>query len=131
MTIRKDAITRPDRRIAASQRTMAFLLDVSVETLATLVSKGIVPRPREIGGLVRYNVAEVEAALFGDWRHQVDEPADAGQDEDPFIAATRAKYGTPAPMHGGAVAPTEDPIDAITRAKYGPAATGRGRRKRP
>jgi hypothetical protein len=96
VTIRKDAITRPDRRIAASHRTMAFLLDVSVDTLDALVSKGVVPRPREIHGLLRYDVAATYEALFGDGRPQVDEVAGSGQDEDPFDAATRAKYGTPA-----------------------------------
>lgn len=100
MTIRKDAITRPDRRIAASQRTMAFLLDVSVDTLDTLVERGIVPRPREIHGLQRYDVAAVTEAFFGAGQPQVDEAAAPAQNEDPFDAAAKAKYGTPATGRG-------------------------------
>lgn len=46
-----------------SVRTLAAQLDICESTVQDYVSRGLLPRPRRIGGVVRWKWAEVEAML--------------------------------------------------------------------
>lgn len=46
-----------------SKATLATELDMSESTVDTLVIAGVLPKPIKIGGSVRWNWAEVDAAL--------------------------------------------------------------------
>ena len=46
-----------------SKATLAAELDVSESTIESYVQRGILPKPVRIGGSVRWNWAQVDAAL--------------------------------------------------------------------
>lgn len=46
-----------------SKATLAAELDISESTVDALVQRGILPRPIKVGGSVRWNWAQVDAAL--------------------------------------------------------------------
>lgn len=52
--------------IFASEATAARLLDMKPGQLRELVEAGHLPRPRRIGGLERFDMAELSAILRGD-----------------------------------------------------------------
>ncbi|RBW63043.1 hypothetical protein DS906_01090 [Ruegeria sp. A3M17] len=51
--------------IAVSERNAAKLLDMPVGSFRDLVSNGILPRPRKIGPLERWDADELRAILRG------------------------------------------------------------------
>lgn len=52
--------------IFASEATAARLLDMRPADLRKLVEAGHLPRPRRIGGMERFDMAELTAVLRGD-----------------------------------------------------------------
>lgn len=65
MTRRKSDIARPDKRIGARIETVAYLFDVSVQTVLNAVAKGSIKPSAEVFGVKLYHVASVERAIFG------------------------------------------------------------------
>jgi hypothetical protein len=52
--------------IFASERTAARLMDMKPAEFRALVEGGHLPRPREIGGLQRWDVAELRRIVNGE-----------------------------------------------------------------
>ena len=65
MTRRRAEIERPDKRIAARVETLAFLFDVSVQTIVNAVKAGKIKASSEVFGVKLYHVKSVERAVFG------------------------------------------------------------------
>jgi hypothetical protein len=83
MTKPRAAIERPDTRIAARVETLAFLFDVSVQTVVNAVNAGKLKASCEVFGVKLYHVKTVERAVFG---LGAAEPADAEMGaEDPYM----------------------------------------------
>ena len=60
---------------------MAAELDISESTVDDYVKRGLLPKPFQIGGSVRWNWAQVQASL---------EPlAGSGQPSDPFMTGVK------------------------------------------
>lgn len=65
MTKPRASIDRPDTRIAVRVETLAFLFDVSVQTVANAVNAGKLKPSQDVFGVKLYHVKTVERAVFG------------------------------------------------------------------
>ena len=84
MTRRKSDITRPDKRIGARIETLAYLFDVSVQTVLNAVAKGAIKPSAEVFGVKLYHVPSVERAIFGEYAfHEAEMPEAAAPDDPP------------------------------------------------
>jgi hypothetical protein len=81
VTKRRAEIERPDTRIAARIETLAFLFDVSVQTIANAVEAGRLKPSKEVFGVKLYHVKSVERAVFG----AATESDGAGPEDDPYL----------------------------------------------
>jgi hypothetical protein len=50
----------------ASERTAARLVDMKPDEFRALVDRGLLPPPRRIGNLERFDLAELQAVIRGD-----------------------------------------------------------------
>lgn len=53
-------------RIAVAEKNAAKLLDMKPDQFRTLVREGVLPRPRKVGPLERWDTDELKAILRGD-----------------------------------------------------------------
>lgn len=96
MTKPRAEIERPDARIGARLETLAYLFDVSVQTVLNAVAAHKIEPSREVFGVPLYHVKTVEQAVFGGVAvaKPVGEEEDAGEgnpDEgDPYLKGVRA-----------------------------------------
>lgn len=54
------------RLILASERSAAKLLDLKAAEFRSLVEKGVLPRPMDLDGFERWDVAKLEAIARGE-----------------------------------------------------------------
>jgi hypothetical protein len=50
----------------ASERTAARLVDMKPDEFRALVDRGLLPPPRKIGNVERFDLAELQAVIRGD-----------------------------------------------------------------
>jgi hypothetical protein len=90
MTRAVEHIIRPDRRVAARLETLAYLFDVSPETIRRAVEAGKL-KPSKALGPPLYRVDDVEKLLFGG---DTPQPSpSAFHEEDPSIVGAREAFG--------------------------------------
>jgi hypothetical protein len=72
-----------------SDETLAYRLDCPVEAIETLMRKGLLPRPKMIGELRRWDFEMVRAAIESQNKATRRAAANGrpGPDDDPFLAA--------------------------------------------
>lgn len=96
MTTSKSAVIRPFRPERASKATMAYLLDISVDTFDRLVRSGDLPAAKELGGIARWIVDDVYRAwdrVDAVARRESDSPEPQGGEPDPRLANIGAFRG--------------------------------------
>ncbi len=94
MTRRKAYIVRHDKRIGARLDTLAYLFDISPQTILNAVTAGKIRPPTEFLGVKLYHVESVEKALFGVGSEGL--PGGPPTTEDPYIEVLKnLKIGRP------------------------------------
>lgn len=69
-----------------SVKTVAQRLDCNASTVTDYANRGLLPRPRKIGGMVRWKWSEVEAVMDGIETEKDHDHMSSSQSVDPILA---------------------------------------------
>jgi predicted DNA-binding transcriptional regulator AlpA len=85
----RDSQDRPFPPDYVSAQTLAHRLDCSTTTVREYVRRGLLPRPVNLGDLVRWRWADVESFI-----RSLEAGAEAGNNDDPYLASLVDVDGT-------------------------------------